>query len=111
MFTKKILASALIAAGALAASALPLPSLAAGFDFFNPAPARHDYTDRRFDDRGRFDNRRAYPGQYRPTRSDRDGDGIPDRLQRNDWGRPDGQAARMDNLDSGNRKTHESHGD
>ncbi len=32
MFTKKTLVSALIAAGALGAAALPLPSAAAGFD-------------------------------------------------------------------------------
>ena len=91
MFAKKTLVSALIAAGGLGALALPLPSAAASFDFFfNATPARHDtYYGR---------------GHYRPSRFDRDGDGIANRYDRTPGGEVrmrdrdgDGVPDRLDN--------------
>ena len=82
MFTKKTLVSALIAAGALGAAALPLPSAAAGFDiFFSTSHARQDgYYDR---DYGRgYDRDYGRGHRYQPSRFDRDGDGIPNRFDR-----------------------------
>ena len=80
MYTRKILASALITAGALGALAMPLSSSAASFDiFFNTTPARHDS----------YYGRDAYYGRgyhYQPSRWDRDGDGIPNRYDRTPFG-------------------------
>src|SRR5262245_28556476 len=84
MFTKKTLVSALIGAGALSALAIPLPSAAASFDiFFNFGQARHDYS------RADYTRHDSYYGRgyhYQPSRWDRDGDGIPNRYDRNPYG-------------------------
>ena len=81
MLTKKTLVSALIAAGALGAAALPLPSAAQDFGVqFTFGQARQDYSR----DYGR--------GFHRPTRWDRDGDGIPNRYDRT----PDGEVRMRD---------------
>lgn len=84
MLTKKFLVSALIAAGALGAVAVPLPSAAASFDFFfNSRQARSDYSYGR--------------GYHQPSRFDRDGDGIPNRQDRT----PDGAGPRWDRDNDG----------
>ena len=89
MFTKKTLVSALIAAGALGAAALPLPGAAASFDFFfSSGHARQDYS-RHDDYRGR--------GYHQPTRFDRDGDGIANRYDPT----PNGAGPRWDRDNDG----------
>jgi Thrombospondin type 3 repeat len=84
MFTKKRLASTLIAAGTLVALAMPLPSAAQGFDIsFSFGQTRHDYS------RADYTRRDAYHGRgyhYQPSRWDRDGDGIPNRYDRTPYG-------------------------
>ena len=97
MFTRKSLFSALIAAGALGAAAIPLPSSAASFDlFFNATPARHDYSYGSGYSYGRnyyYDHQR----HYQPSRWDRDGDGIPNRRDST----PDGVGPRWDRDNDG----------
>jgi hypothetical protein len=86
---KKTLVSALIAAGALGAVALPLPSAAAGFDrFVNFGQTRQDYA--------RHDYSYGYR-HYQPSRFDRDGDGIPNRRDPT----PDGRGPRWDRDNDG----------
>jgi hypothetical protein len=87
MFAKKTLVSAVVAAGALGAAALPLPSSAAGFDvFFNFGQTQNV----RHDD---FYGRR----HYQSSRFDRDGDGIPNRRDST----PDGYGPRWDRDNDG----------
>lgn len=78
MLTRKMLVSALIAAGALGAVATPLTSAAA---------ERYYGYDRGYDNAHR----------YQPTRWDRDGDGIPNR----DDPTPDGRGPRWDRDNDG----------
>jgi hypothetical protein len=106
MFAKKTLVSALFAAGAVAAAALPVPSSAAGFDvFFNfghTQSVRHDdFYGRRHHQASRFDrdgdgiaNRYDRTPNGAGPRWDRDNDGIANRFDRT----PDG-AVRMANRD------------
>ena len=92
MFTKKTLVSALIAAGALGAAALPLPSSAASFDlsfiFGQPSASQVRHDD--------FYGRRHYQ-HYQASRFDRDRDGIPN------WrdSTPDGYGPRWDRDNDG----------
>jgi len=86
---KKTLVSALIAAGALGAVALPLPSAAAGFDLLvNFGQTRQDYA--------RHDYSYGHR-HYQPSRFDRDGDGIPNRRDPT----PDGRGPRWDRDNDG----------
>jgi hypothetical protein len=101
MFTRKTLISALIAAGALGAAALPLPGSAASFDiFFSTSHARHDG--------GYYSRDYGRSHRYEASRFDRDGDGIPNRRDRTPngfgprWDRDnDGIANRFDRTPNG----------
>ena len=89
MRTRKLLASALIAAGALTAVAVPLPSA---------AQERYYGYDRGYD--------RGYGYGYRhyqPSRWDRDGDGIPNRRDPT----PDGPGPRWDRDNDGIPNRHD----
>ena len=144
MFTKKLLASALIAAGMLGAVAAPLPSSAAGtVEFYVntappqaryeavPAPRRgyvwapghwqwNDYRHRHVWVAGHWE--RARPGyayrapewverdgrwHYRPSRWDRDGDGIPNYRDPT----PDGVARHRDRDGDGVPDRYDAHPD
>jgi hypothetical protein len=95
MFTKKTLVSALIAAGALGAVAIPLPSAAASFDFFfSNGNARQDYS-RHDNSYGRRHDSSYGQRYHQPTRWDRDGDGIANRYDRT----PNGEVRRMRDRD------------
>jgi len=91
MKTKRLLMSALLAAGTIGAAATPLTSAAATsiqFSFGTPAyyeaapRAAYGYgwaPSHRWEDRRHWD--RGYRG-YAPRRWDRDGDGVPNRYDR-----------------------------
>ena len=85
MFAKKIVVSALMAAGTIGALAIPLPSTAANFEFFFNAAPRYEPV---YHNSGRY---------YAPSRWDRDGDGIPNRRDPT----PDGVGPRWDRDNDG----------
>ena len=99
MLTKKLLISALLAAGTIGAAAMPLASAAAThIDLSYGTPARYEYEAprggyvwvpgyRTYDGYrqvwvpGHWERERGYRGyaQHVPSRWDRDGDGVPNR--------------------------------